>query len=262
MPFTPTHIAAVVPIAWLLRWNVPLSALAIGSMVCDLGVFFPGVFDYWTMHSVAGLATHCLPLGFCIFFLYHWLIKRPLGALLPVYVHSRLMPWINRMPSLGLSNLLVVALCIFVGASTHVFWDSFTHDHRWGTRLIPALNNVAISFDVKEVYWYTVLQHGSSVVFLPILFLAACLWIARQPPVGEEQGLSIPLSVKMLAIVSLIIVPILSYCYYHFGFPGAPEHIVIHEAVKLACTILIVESFFYGLAFSLFERSLNVRDAA
>jgi len=41
MPFTPTHVAAIVPISWLTRNRLPFSALAIGSMIPDLQLFLP-----------------------------------------------------------------------------------------------------------------------------------------------------------------------------------------------------------------------------
>ena len=78
MPFTATHIAAVVPFAWLCRWRLPLSALAIGSMVPDVAGFYPNLFDYPTLHSFPGVFTHCIPLGLIGFFLYHWVLKQPL----------------------------------------------------------------------------------------------------------------------------------------------------------------------------------------
>jgi len=261
MPFTATHIAAVLPIAWLLRWNVPLSALAIGAMVCDLGVFFPDLFNYWTMHSVAGLVTHCLPFGFALFFLFHWLIKRPLCALLPVAISSRLTPWIRQMPSFGVIHLLVIAGCILCGSATHVLWDSFTHYNRWGTEQFPVLNGVVMEFEGKVVYWYTVLQHGSSVVFLPILFVVASVWMRRQKTMVDNGLSKLPLAVKAIAAASLVCIPVLSYLYCRLHYPWASHYTVIHEAVKLACTLLILEVLFYGLAYSLMEYNLNDKES-
>ena len=37
------------------------------------------------------------------------------------------------------------AVAVVIVAASHVFWDSFTHRGRWGTRLVPRLNDVASS---------------------------------------------------------------------------------------------------------------------
>lgn len=166
------------------------------------------------------------------------------------------------MPSLGVINLLVVAGCVVCGAATHVLWDSFTHYNRWGTQQFPALNSVFMEFEDKVVYWYTVLQHGSSVVFLPVLFVWASIWVTRQKPVEEDASPKVPFGVKAIAVGSLICVPVLSYCYYRFGYPWASHYTVIHEAVKLTCTLLIVEIFFYGLAYSVIKHNLNAQEFA
>ena len=53
MPFTPTHVAAVVPIAWLSRQRLPFSALVIGSMIPDLHLFVPSWLPITTGIAVA-----------------------------------------------------------------------------------------------------------------------------------------------------------------------------------------------------------------
>ena len=255
MPFTPTHIAAVLPIAWLLRWRVSLSALAIGSMVCDVAVFFPGMFSYWVMHSVTGIFTHCLPMGLAIFFGFHWFIKRPLCALLPNQLGCRLTPWVERMPQVRFQDLILIGVCVVVGAGTHVLWDSFTHYQRWGTNQFPVLNEVAFESSARPVYWYTVLQHGSSVVFLPLMLIGAVVWLIRQPKVEHTHLTQVPAILKVLAGLAIVVVPSVTYAYYRLGYPNASQLLVIHEAVKLAGTIMIVGSLFYGLGYSIFAKT-------
>ena len=50
MPFTPTHVLAILPIAALKRPALPFSALVIGSMIPDLPLFVPLSPDYGTTH--------------------------------------------------------------------------------------------------------------------------------------------------------------------------------------------------------------------
>lgn len=255
MPFTPTHVAAVLPIAWLVRWRLPFSALAIGSMVCDLGVFFPGIFNYWTMHSISGILSHCLPLGLLLYFIFHWVVKRPLCGLLPDNIALRLIPWINYKPTVQPLDLIAVASCLVFGAFTHILWDSFTHYQRWGTKTFPVLNGVAFELSGKTVYWYTLLQHGSSVVFLPPMMLAALIWVLKQEKGSLDDVPRIPKVIKALTLLGIIVVPMLTFAYYYFGYPYAPFRIVIHEAVKMAGTIVIVCGLLYGLAFTVLSKN-------
>ena len=64
MPFTPAHVAAVLPLVGKGRpkWAVP-SALVIGSMVPDLLYFVPIRSDRTLSHSLTGIVTFDLALG-------------------------------------------------------------------------------------------------------------------------------------------------------------------------------------------------------
>jgi hypothetical protein len=249
MPFTPTHVAAIVPIAWLMRWRVPLSALAIGSMICDLGVFFPTLFNYRVMHSLPGLVTHCLPFGLIAYFIFHGIVKRPLCALLPRFISLRLAPWANRGPSLSGLSLAIVGACLVAGASTHVLWDSFTHLGRWGVNTFPALNRIAIDYPQRPIHWYTVLQHGSSVIFLPPLVIGSCWWLLRQPIDANQPMIDLSPATKAIAITGAIAIPGGVYAYYVSRYPGAPQYVIIHESVRVACTLLIASGLFYACVF-------------
>ena len=73
----------VVPFAAVRRWRLPLSALAIGSMVPDLPLFLPGASNYQATHSAPGLITADLPLGLACFLAFQLLFKGFLFALMP-----------------------------------------------------------------------------------------------------------------------------------------------------------------------------------
>src|SRR5260370_376021 len=63
MPFTISHAAAVLPFSRLLaRWQL-LSAVVIGAMVPDFGLFFPWRIQRFETHSVWGVFAFCLPVG-------------------------------------------------------------------------------------------------------------------------------------------------------------------------------------------------------
>ncbi|NUK90247.1 DUF4184 family protein, partial [Streptomyces lunaelactis] len=75
-------------------------------------------------------------------------------------------------------------LSAVLGAATHIGWDAFTHEGRWGTRLIPVLNETVGGFGVHKF-----VQYGSSALALAVL--GSCLWSAlhRLPLVSAPPPL-------------------------------------------------------------------------
>ncbi|XZE52704.1 DUF4184 family protein [Planctomycetaceae bacterium SH139] len=254
MPFTVTHIAAAIPIAWCFRWRLPFSALAIGCMICDLSVFFPRLVSYQATHSMQGIVTHCLPLGLVAFFAYHWVLKQPLCALLPQRLARRTATWANQMPRLTIGHVSIIVGCLLFGAASHVLWDSFTHENRWGVRTFPVLNSIAIEFPSRAVCWYSVLQHGSSVVLLPPLLAGWLLWLYRQPQVAQTAAPGVPLSVKLVAILLLLVVPPIAWKLALQRFPGEPSYFIMHVAVKVAGGLLIASAVAYAIVYTMLSR--------
>ena len=146
MPFTPTHILAVLPVASIRRLPLPFSALVIGSMIPDFPLFVPLLprTSYSISHSLTGIFTEDLLAGLTCFVVFP-LLNRPLFALLPAAIQRRCVSLLDGH-SVTLHDvwkrsaakpLLWASLAIVIGASSHVLWDSFTHEGRWGTRLVP-----------------------------------------------------------------------------------------------------------------------------
>src|SRR5580692_6644676 len=109
MPFTVSHVAAVVPAyRWLTRWHV-FSAAVIGSMVPDFGILLPLSFARWQTHSLRALLTFCLPVGLCAFWLTQWLIKPAVLEVLPDRAFARLRSEHPRIALLDGRNWLVAA---------------------------------------------------------------------------------------------------------------------------------------------------------
>ncbi|SEH02501.1 protein of unknown function [Nonomuraea solani] len=161
MPFTPGHIAAVLPLisSPRLRGHVDPWALALGAMVPDLPIFLPFLPDYTDWHSWLGVVT-IDPLAVLILLpLFHGVLRDPLIALLPPSLAGRaalLAP--DRL------RLLPMIAGAVLGAATHVLWDSFTHSTgpmEWGAWLaVPVFGVIRL---------FRLLQYVSSVVGLGIV---------------------------------------------------------------------------------------------
>ena len=132
MPFTPAHVAAVLPLR--RRGGLPFSALVVGSMIPDLPYYLP---RRWVptpaTHSVAGIVTWDLLLGLAVWAL--WCALRPrVYDLAPQLLRSR---W--RRPESGFTGWSRAPLAVIIGAATHVLWDEFTHAGRFGATYFAVL---------------------------------------------------------------------------------------------------------------------------
>ncbi len=173
MPFTPSHVAAVLP----LHRRLAASALVVGSMVPDLPYYLPvhppaGPGADVT-HSPTGVVTLDVLLGLAVFLLWHGLLAGPALAASPAGLRAR----VPRAALAGVRERLAtpvrvvrVLVSLSVGAATHVLWDSFTHDGRWGVRHVDWLAQPHAS-----VAGYTWAQLASSVAGL----LLVAIWTRR-----------------------------------------------------------------------------------
>ncbi|XVV04572.1 DUF4184 family protein [Actinosynnema sp. CA-248983] len=131
MPFTVSHVAAVVPFA--RRPLVP-SALVIGSMSPDLPYF--AAIRPWggeLTHTWWGVALVDVPITLLALLFYRAVLHEPVMALLPGRVRSKA----AGLPAPRFGPALLVSA--FIGALTHVLWDGFTHSDGWALRFVPEL---------------------------------------------------------------------------------------------------------------------------
>ena len=90
MPFSVSHIAAVLPLHKPLRRLGLLSAAAIGAMAPDLDLILPIRLTREQTHGRLALLTFCLPVGLAAWALFQPLIKSALIEVLPNRVYARL----------------------------------------------------------------------------------------------------------------------------------------------------------------------------
>ena len=207
VPFTPSHIAAVLPLRGRRDRGLPLAALAAGSMSPDLPYYQP-VADWRLMspatHSLAGILTWDLLFGVAM-----WAVWRagaePLHDLTPDTIRRR---WRSASWPTSPSGWVIVVPAVVVGAVTHVLWDEFTHIGRFGTTHIPA---IAASYPMP---WgpfpgYRLLQYASGAVGLAIIVWVGARQPSREPEPGPRPGLAratawlVPLAALTAAAISV-----------------------------------------------------------
>jgi hypothetical protein len=247
MPFTISHVAAVLPLARFLRRGRVLSALVIGSMVPDFGLFLPWRLDRVETHSAAALLTWSLPVGLVTYWIFQYRIKRPIREVLPDGAYERSLPYGAIAEIRSLEQWLLAGAAILVGAVTHLVWDGFTHEGARGVRMIPALDEFVVSFAGRHLAGPRFLQDLSS-----LLGLAIVLWLLlralrrRGATAGGPRALSaaqrlgwvIAYAVTAVAFAAADILLVPSSEPYGLGTSLSLSHAAIASLRGLAVAVL------------------------
>jgi hypothetical protein len=141
MPYTLSHVAAMVPCSRLLARLRVLSAVVIGSMVPDFGYLLPKDPPRFETHSAVALLTFCLPMGMLSFWIFQRLMKTPLLSVLPDQAYMRWQPYAAPASLRSLWQWVLAAGGVLLGAAVHLVWDAFTHEESRGTRMFPELTD-------------------------------------------------------------------------------------------------------------------------
>ncbi|RYG47150.1 DUF4184 family protein [bacterium] len=183
MPFTLAHPAAAVP---LHRLGLPLSALAIGSMSPDFVYFIPWPGERDFGHSLSGFFLFSLPAGLLGFILFQGLLKFPMLSLLPEAHLRRLIPLARAFRVRSAKEIAFVLVALFLGAATHIVWDSFTHAYGWPVRAWPMLGYPLAKTGFGTLYLYKGLQYASGILGMAALGLAYRRWYRTASPDSER----------------------------------------------------------------------------
>jgi Domain of unknown function (DUF4184) len=181
MPFTVSHIAAVLPGYRPLKRAHVLTAAVIGSMVPDFGLLVPGFMARWQTHSLPGLFTFCLPVGLAAYWLTLLLIRPAMSEVLPDGAYLRLRAAHPAASITQLSAWLRAAAALLLGAITHLIWDAFTHENARGVRMFPLLTDFGPEMAGHPLHFYRWLQYGSSLLGLAVVGAALIVWLRHAP---------------------------------------------------------------------------------
>ncbi|GLW09487.1 hypothetical protein Misp01_46160 [Microtetraspora sp. NBRC 13810] len=217
MPFTPSHIAAVLPLVSSARARRVLDpwALAIGSMAPDLPLFLPFLGDYHDWHSLPGLVLRDLPAALVLLALFHVLFRDPLVSLLPPGLAGRAAD----LPGSGLGRLPAIAAGAVTGAATHLLWDSFTHSWSaefWGWPWLAA----------PVAGWVTVhrvLQYTSTVAGLAVLAWWCHRGLTRMEPRAVPGRLALAGAVRAGVLSAVVAAGCAAGLTWHHVDPPDPD---------------------------------------
>ncbi len=251
MPFTPTHILVAIPIT--RRWGSPgmFTALAIGSMIPDWPLYFPIGPGYQLTHSLTGIFIVCLPIGLAITLLFIATARRPLYELASPGLQQRLAGYLDTSPHRSARGVMTMAVAICVGAATHIIWDSFTHDSTRGVAMFPALNEVWITVYGVKFVGFMALQHGSSLIGLPLMFALYVNWYRRAECQPAPDSVLSPIArwAWILLLVGLPLATMIRHIVYIPQLTLRPIIIALYSAVTDAGFMFVILIACFSLLF-------------
>ena len=177
MPFTPAHPALILPFL-KINWRfVSPSGFVIGSMSPDFEYFFKMSVNGTYSHTFWGLFYFNLPVSFVVAMLFHQLVKGNLIINLPGFFQRRyhaLLKFDFLEYFKKYSGGFLV--CCWIGAASHIFWDSFTHNNGYFVQELPIYKIVNVNFLGARYPLFYVLQHfstlaGMAAIALYILYM-------------------------------------------------------------------------------------------
>ncbi|MCW1148874.1 DUF4184 family protein [Flavobacterium lacisediminis] len=170
MPFTFSHPAIVLPLNYLPKKWFSLTGLVIGSLTPDFEYFIRMKIKSEYSHTLEGLFWFDLPLGVLLAFIFHNIVRNNFYNNLPLFFKSRFSVFKSfNWNTYFKKNWLTVIISIFIGAVSHIFWDSFTHVDGYFVETIPSLSN-SLNFISLEIPILKILQHSSTLIGGLVIF--------------------------------------------------------------------------------------------
>ncbi|NUR73531.1 MAG: DUF4184 family protein [Hamadaea sp.] len=246
MPFTPSHIAAVLPFVRrpVTGWAYAPAALAIGSMIPDVPLFTRRWPAYAETHSVKGILTVDVLATCAVVALYYLVFRTALLQLLPRAVGDRIRPPTRlRQPA----HLVWVPVAAVFGAATHAFWDSFTHARSvtiWGS---------ALGTQVLGLPLYKLLQYLSGLFGLIVLAAWALFRLRRFTP-QPSPGLRLGSRTRVTALALLVVATGIGAVWSVLTTPH-PDELAwhLHWAAIGGCSLAALATTAYAALFTVVQ---------
>lgn len=260
MPFTPSHAVVALP---FIRTPLVPAAIAIGAMTPDLPLFLGGVGLRYSFTHTFGNVLWTGLVAFALFLLWRVVLRPAVGELSPTWLARRLpVGWKQRgiaaaRASIGVGSSdrlypFMLAASLLLGVLSHIVWDLFTHEARWGVQVFPALDDAWGPFT-----GYKWLQYGSSAIGLLVIAIWATVRLAHAVPRAHLERTTPP-AVRIAWWLSLPAVLITAWVVGYAGYgPFTEAFTYQHLAYRVlppACALWGVLTLALCLSLPLFRR--------
>ncbi|RAJ77410.1 uncharacterized protein DUF4184 [Chitinophaga dinghuensis] len=182
MPFTISHIAAVLPFRHVRKLS--FTALIIGSMAPDFEYILRMTLYGHYGHTLTGVVLFDVPVSIAVYLLYQWGIRQSLFMHLPRVLYIRCYGFIHADWKTYLSTYpLWFLLSIIMGIFTHLLWDGLTHGSNYDFANYLTFLLIRIPVGRYHIPVHSILQGVSSIGGLIIL-----VWYVWRMPVLTETA--------------------------------------------------------------------------
>lgn len=166
MPFTPAHIAVVLPFRKWFRNPAYFSALVIGSIVPDMEYFLRFNPASGFSHTIKGIFLFDIPLALLLLWLWNIYIRNSVVNYFPSYRFNDAER--ETSPGKNIKSYLLIVVSAFIGIITHLLWDGFTHGKGYFVQRIPFLGEEVFTAYLKMkvcyLLWYICSFLGTIIV--------------------------------------------------------------------------------------------------
>lgn len=176
-----------------------MTGLVIGSLSPDFEYFVRMKIQSDYSHGIVGLFLFNLPISILIAFVFHNIVKKSLFENAPKVIKSRIVNFLDFNWNKYFSRKwFVVIISILLGAISHVFLDSFTHQDGFFVNTISFLKKEIFIFN-KQIPVYKFVQHISSFVGIFTIFVV----LLKLP---NKENVSGKIDLKYWSLITIIFV--------------------------------------------------------
>lgn len=175
-------------------------------MCPDFEYFFRMVGFSKFSHTISGLFYFDLPVTIFLSFVFHQVVKHNLLRNLPLFFQRRFQDTLH----LNFINYLkdhwwIFVISVLLGAASHLFWDSFTHNGKFFVRMFSSVySSTYVPFDGANYPLFYVLQQVSTAIGLTIVGI----YVLAKKPV-EDAHLTSP---KIIYWGLVVIIAVIVFC--------------------------------------------------
>ncbi|MCP9766662.1 DUF4184 family protein [Lacihabitans sp. LS3-19] len=175
MPFTLSHVVAVLPFRHQVRKYFSISGLIMGSMAPDFEFFLRNtLYGIWG-HTFKGIFFFDLPISILLCLIFHYWVRDKLILFSPNFIKSRFIDYLGfDWTDYLKSHLIKVIFSVLVGILTHFVWDNITHEPNYVSPFYLSFLSENLYFKNFSMPVYLFLQILSSILglvgFLLVIF--------------------------------------------------------------------------------------------
>lgn len=192
MPYSMSHAVIAIPISQLTKRKVPAAAVIVGSVSPDFPYLLALTPTSAPGHSILGVLIYCTVPSLAVLFVWFRWLENPTLALWKLPLRNQIV---------GVSSIPLVILGIFIGALSHVLWDSTSHSYGDIVQSSVFWNLEIMSLPIYK--WNQYISGVLGLVLLGLWYLYTFIKNLNAPYTGN---LKTGVTIYFISIAGLVIV--------------------------------------------------------